>query len=147
MTTATAKSPRSKTNSLDLDSWLFAAADLEADAIAVLTAYRAAAESVREAASASLAMLHSPEPEAAEPSETTESPEATPRGLPSVPRLHSVEGIESPRLASLHGQLLAGGFLTAEVLGRADGLAYRVTREGLRRLDAQTGPTVDADAA
>ncbi len=59
-------------------------------------------------------------------------------------RLRAVEGIDANRLAGLHGRLLAAGYLASEVLGRAEGLAYRVTREGLRRL---AGELADAEAA
>ena len=127
--------------SVSLDSWLLSSASVGSDALSVLAAYRTAAESLRQAGS----------PKEAVPIEAGESdvdsalPDEVPsRGLPLVPRLRRVEGVDDAELAAAHGQLLASGYLTAEVLGRSDGLAYRITRDGVRQLN---GDAVTADAA
>ncbi len=112
--------------------------------MALLTAYRTAAESARQATEAKNRNAETSVAEAPERTAIDEFAETPSRGLPAVPRLRVVDGIEVSSLASLHGQLLAGGYLTAEVLGRSDGLAYRLTRDGLRHLN---GETVTADAA
>ncbi len=139
MSKTVAKSASQQANHFDLDSWLLGAGELESDAVALLTAYRVTAETARQ----SLQAASAPEAGDGESSESDE--ESAPatvafvsRTLPAVPRLRNVDGIEPERLASLHGQLLAGGYLTAEVLGRTDGLAYAITRDGLRHLNGET---------
>lgn len=138
-----AKSSPSQINRINLDSWLLGADELDQDAVVLLTAYRAACESVRlsqQAGESPSAVLSTNEGEAV----ACEPTGFATRALPAVPRLRFVEGVECGCLASLHGQLLAGGYLTAEVLGRSDGLAYCITREGLRHLN---GDTATAEAA
>jgi hypothetical protein len=114
--------------------------ELEEDARAVLVAYRDASEAARKAASPTTA----PAADIGESVEHDAAATSAPRVQPGVPRLRSVVGVENERLAQLHGQLLALGYLTAEVLGRSDGLSYRITREGLRRL---AGEADEAEAA
>lgn len=114
--------------------------------LTLLAAYREAAESLRQAIQASKPAL---EPVADDVSDAStddarEVERALPRGLPAVPRLHVVAGIAESDLAQLHGQLVANGFVTVEILGRTDGLAYRLTRDGVRQLD---GEPAMADAA
>ncbi len=119
----------------DLDSWLFSS-ELAPDLLTLLGAYRGAAECIRQAnissnTSAEAAVVADSDPT----DEAGESERAVPRGLPAVPRLRAVPGIDADDLARLHGQLVANGFATVEILGRTDGLAYRITRDGLRQLD------------
>jgi hypothetical protein len=137
----------------DLDSWLFSP-EIEPELLTLLAAYRHAAESLRQTAQTS-GKTTGPTAEAGSAevgsSETiadgagdVENSQGIPRGLPAVPRMHSVPGIDAENLAHLHGQLVANGFATVEILGRSDGLAYRVTREGLGQL---AGEPATADAA
>jgi hypothetical protein len=123
----------------DLDGWLLGEPDLDADGLTLLAAYRDAASAAR------AATVAQPAPETADPAgEDAPADSPVSRGLPPVLRLRTVDGVAADRLGDLHGRLLAAGYLTAELLGRTDGLAYRVTREGLRRL---SGETVEAEAA
>ena len=116
----------------DLDAWLLDERDLTTEERTLLAAYRDAADQLRKALptqpSAPTSESRAPEGESEEP--------ATPqvRVQPVVPRLHAAAGLEPGSLAGLHGQLLAAGYLAAEIIGRSDGLSYRITREGLRRL-------------
>lgn len=122
---------------------------MEPELLTLLAAYRDAAERLRQTAQAPEKTIE-PAAEAGS-SETVaddagdrENTQSIPRGLPAVPRMHSVPGIDADSLAHLHGQLVANGFAAVEILGRSDGLAYRVTREGLGQL---AGEPATADAA
>jgi hypothetical protein len=135
------KSPRKLRPSIssqsDLDSWLFSS-DLEPDLLTLLGAYRSAAEGLRQANLATSTSSEAVAESISDPAdEAGDSERTVPRGLPAVPRLHAVPGIDADDFARLHGQLVANGFVTVEILGRTDGLAYRVTRDGLRQLDGE----------
>ena len=52
-----------------------------------------------------------------------------------LPRLGSLDGFDDERLSSLHGRLIALGWLGFEVGDRTTGMRYRITREGQRVLD------------
>lgn len=119
------------------DDLLLDDAHVDPDGLTLLAAYRDAAEVARQATKSAAG--------AAEPTAAAdESPDESRRGLPSVLRLRTVSGLAPELLGSLHGRLIAAGYLSAEIVGRADGLAYRVTRDGIRRL---TGETAEPEAA
>jgi len=133
---------------LDLDSWLFPT-ETEPELLTLLAAYRDAAEGLRQTAqvsrtSSEVAVVDDVSETAVDDAGDRESSPGVPRGLPAVPRLHSVRDIDAGNLAHLHGQLVANGFATVEILGRSDGLAYRLTRDGLRQLNDEPA---SADAA
>lgn len=136
MTRTAARTTAARRTGTDLEAWLLGDPELDPAAVTLLAAYRDAAEAAKPAADAP----------AAGGEIAGQADEARPgvRAAPGVARLRTVEGVEDSRLAALHGQLLAAGFLTTELLGRADGLCYRVTREGLRRL---VGEAEEAEAA
>ena len=140
MTRTAARTPSTRKTGNALEAWLLGEPELDSAALALLAAYRDAAEVARAPADAAGSRGATTEP--AEDGSPTGP--AVPRTAPAVPRLRTVEGVEESRLAALHGGLIADGFLTTELLGRSDGLAYRVTREGLRRL---AGGTDEAEAA
>ncbi|MGC1275253.1 MAG: hypothetical protein WBC44_16225 [Planctomycetaceae bacterium] len=129
----TAKAPIRR-NATPSDAWLFDEPDLDEEGLALLAAYRAASEASRRAMIAQAATAADTEPTA---DRADESLPAVSR-QPGVLRLHSVAGVRAERFTGLHGQLLAAGYLTADVLGRTDGLSYRVTREGLQRLSGES---------
>ena len=52
-----------------------------------------------------------------------------------LPRIASLDGFDGERLSSLHGRLIAMGWLGFEVGDRMTGMRYRITREGQRVLD------------
>ncbi|MBO09426.1 MAG: hypothetical protein CMJ68_01550 [Planctomycetaceae bacterium] len=52
-----------------------------------------------------------------------------------LPRVRSLDGFDDQRLSSLHGRLIALGWLGFEVGDRNTGMRYRLTREGQRVLD------------
>lgn len=113
------------------DAWLFDEPELDEESIALLTAYRAAAEVQRQASRAQAAPQKESLSEAAGSGDSAVPPVPQQQG---VRRLDSLDGVRDERLARLHGKLLAAGYLTADILGRTDGLSYRITREGVRRL-------------
>lgn len=113
------------------DAWLFDEPALDDEGLALLAAYRAASEASRESMMAQAAALPAEEPlEAEHRRKASQSP--------GVLRLHSIAGVRGERINGLHGQLLAAGYLTAEIVGRSDGLSYHVTREGLQRLSGES---------
>jgi len=57
-----------------------------------------------------------------------------------IPRLSSVEGIESAALSQLHGGLIALGLLKYELFGRTIGMRYRLTPEGRRAAERALAP-------
>lgn len=62
-----------------------------------------------------------------------------------VPRLRELPSVAAERLAPLHGQLIAHGLLKFNLLGRTQGVGYRVTPEGrevLARMGAVSASTV-----
>ncbi len=147
MTKPSRKSRPLSSSRADLDSWLFSS-EIEPELLTLLATYRDAAEVLRLAQASAKTIVPAVEDDVSEhPADEAgerESIQSLPRGLPAVPRLHSVPGIDADNLAHLHGQLVANGFATPEILGRSDGLAYRITRDGLRQLDDE--PRI-ADAA
>ena len=65
-----------------------------------------------------------------------------------LPRIASLDGFDGERLSSLHGRLIAMGWLGFEVGDRMTGMRYRITREGQRVLESaviqvDTGAGVD----
>ena len=52
-----------------------------------------------------------------------------------LPRVVSLEGFDGERLSSLHGRLIALGWLGFDVGDRVTGLRYQLTRDGQRVLD------------
>jgi hypothetical protein len=52
-----------------------------------------------------------------------------------LPRIASLDGFDGERLSSLHGRLIAMGWLGFEVGDRMTGMRYRITRDGQRVLD------------
>jgi hypothetical protein len=52
-----------------------------------------------------------------------------------LPRIASLDGFDGERLSSLHGRLIAMGWLGFEVGDRMSGMRYRITRDGQRVLD------------
>lgn len=113
------------------NSWLFDEPELDEEGFVLLAAYHAAAEANRQTCLDQCSQASESALEASSPDNAL-SRNTPPR--PGVRRLDHVAGVPAERFAGLHGQLLAAGYLTADVLGRSDGLSYRITREGLRRL-------------
>jgi len=140
MTRTAARPTAARKTGSDLEAWLLGEAELDVEAVTLLAAYR-------DAAAASVPEAQAVRDEVAAPGDGEGTAPAPMKVVPGVPRLRAVEGIEAERLAPLHGQLLAAGFLTSDLLGRSDGLAYRVTREGLRRLAGETAEGAEAEAA
>ena len=52
-----------------------------------------------------------------------------------LPRVVSLEGFDGERLSSLHGRLIALGWLGFDVGDRVTGIRYQLTRDGQRVLD------------
>ena len=52
-----------------------------------------------------------------------------------LPRVVSLEGFDGERLSSLHGRLIALGWLGFDVGARVPGIRYQLTRDGQRVLD------------
>ena len=52
-----------------------------------------------------------------------------------LPRLERLDGFDGERLSSLHGRLIALGWLGFEVGDRTTGMRYRITRTGQQVLD------------
>jgi len=59
---------------------------------------------------------------------------------PWHPRLATLDGIESGKLASIHGQLIAFGMLRFEIRDRSGGLVYRPSTDGMAALHRIDGP-------
>ncbi len=68
-----------------------------------------------------------------------------------LPRIASLDGFDGERLSTLHGRLIAMGWLGIEVGDRMTGMRYRLTRDGQRVLDGMvpipTLKVVDKSAA
>src|SRR5688500_14547345 len=110
MTKPTRKSRPLSSSRADLDSWLFSP-EIEPELLTLLAAYRDAAESVRQMAQSAAKTIEPAAEEvvtehAADDAGERESIQSLPRGLPAVPRMHSVPGIDADKLAHLHGQLV-----------------------------------------
>ena len=157
-TTATSKASRKAAKrDADLEAWMRGTPDLDRAALALLTAY-ADAERLGKAAGAAAVV---PQLDAAVPSETigdevaaggetASDPAATSdgdgadsgavvsRGFAGTLRLYEVAGLEPEQLAALHGRLIAVGCLNCDLSGTGDGLIYRITRDGRRRLSDET---------
>ncbi|HAA62826.1 MAG TPA: hypothetical protein DCE39_18015, partial [Planctomycetaceae bacterium] len=52
-----------------------------------------------------------------------------------LPRVVSLEGFDGERLSSLHGRLIALGWLGFDVGDSVTGIRYQLTRDGQRVLD------------
>lgn len=141
MTRPAARSVLSRKTGSDLDAWLVDEPELDEATLALLAAYRDATEVARKVVAPAEPTVTA---ERVGEEAAAEAVPAAPKVQPAVPRLVSVAGVEDERLPGLHGRMLAAGYLTADVVGKGEGLAYRVTREGLRRL---TGEVMEAEAA
>ena len=118
---------------IDIDAELL---DLDAGWREVLETYRPADEPVAEESLA--------EEPVADPEENDSDPTSS-IGLAELPaeeerddwlpRIKSLAGFDDQRLSSLHGRLIALGWLGFEVGDRNTGMRYRLTREGQRVLD------------
>jgi hypothetical protein len=60
-----------------------------------------------------------------------------------VARPAEFEGIEPDQVSSIHGKLIAFGFLKFDVSGRDVGVRYQLTHEGRRALTGETAPVAD----
>ena len=107
---------------------------LDDEAITLLAAYRDAVDSQKQAAAPATQRDGTKTHEGAELSEPSATETVVRGPAIGVGRLDAVAGVPQERFSGLHGQLLAAGYLVAELPGRAEGLTYRVTREGLQRL-------------
>jgi hypothetical protein len=61
-----------------------------------------------------------------------------------LPRLAAVDGLDSVGLSTVHGRLIALGFLKFQVGGRTVGLQYQLAAEGRHALESDV---LDEDAA
>lgn len=113
--------------------------------ISVLEAYRQA-----EAEAEARILL----PQAAPPAADQHA--AAPAGQPEskaprelwVRRIGSAPGVPAEDLSRIHGRLIAEGLLQCDVLGRDEGMGYRLTRDARRALDAlHSGTAVVLDEA
>lgn len=102
----------------------------------MLGAYQQAVKSAAVVA-ATAAPIASEQPGGDTEEPTTEAKPAV-RVQPTVLRLAEIEGVESELLSGIHGKLIAAGYLTADVVGRSDGIVYRLTREGQQRLAGES---------
>ncbi len=94
--------------------------------ICILTAYQAA-QRAQPGAAAKLPL--SPEFAGVDNPDAEANPEAE-EETGWIPRVRELPGIAAERLAPLHGQLIAHGLLKFNLLGRSQGVGYRVTGEG-----------------
>ena len=101
------------------------------DLISVLAAYRDAEQA--DAKEPPRAAAAPGAPVEADVSEAENEHNSEPRW---IPRLRDLPGIAAEQLAPLHGQLIAHGLLRFNLLGRKDGVGYRVTPEGRQALTA-----------
>lgn len=56
------------------------------------------------------------------------------QGVRWANRIPEISGVETAELSSLHGQLIAMGWLTFQLEGRNNGLMYRITAEGRKAI-------------
>ncbi len=61
-----------------------------------------------------------------------------------VPRIGAVEGVDAAVLSTLHGGLIARGYLKYELFVRQGGLRYRLTPEGRKAAEAAASVTTGA---
>lgn len=111
--------------------------ELDEQELLVLGAYHQAVKSATAATAVSAAPDTREQPSHDEQEQPTEGKPAV-RVQPTILRLAEIEGVESELLSGIHGKLIAAGYLTAEVVGRSDGIVYRLTREGQRRLAGES---------
>ncbi len=52
-----------------------------------------------------------------------------------VPRVSEIEGLEEHHLPRIHGKLIALGMLKFQLAGRTAGVAYQISRDGLKAID------------
>ncbi len=62
-----------------------------------------------------------------------------------VVRIASIEGVETARMSTLHGRVIALGYLKFQLIDRQVGLRYRLTPSG--KLLAQARPEIGEAAA
>ncbi len=100
------------------------------DWLRLLLAY-AQAEEVASAAEAALAKVAAPPAVSAAPiisvASDTEVEEST---TGWVTRIGSIEGIETAQMSTLHGRVIALGYLKFKLIDRQVGLRYRLTSSG-----------------
>ena len=78
------------------------------------------------------------------------APSETARNTGWICRLTEIEGLSSGRLSTIHGQLIAFGFLNFELTNRTTGMRYQVTSLGrrcLRWLAADTEVSAETSAS
>ena len=140
----------------DLETWINGDPPLDDDCRRLLAAYR---EALSQANAPEISDRPANSPDADDESEDKSQPPQheyvapdpqTPSAMPSkaipqpprvrfVPRLAQIEGVTPDQLGPLHGQLIAMGYLSEELLGRTGGIVYRVTRDGICRLNQVAG--------
>ena len=64
-----------------------------------------------------------------------------------VPRPSEFQGIETSQLSSIHGKLIAFGFLKFDVSGRDVGVRYQLTPEGRRAVNGEAENPAIAELA
>ncbi len=122
--------------------------DIDAELLDLDAGWREVLETYRPTEEAGGRVGEVPSAEEAQPmadSGAQESDQASPIGLAELPaeeerddwlpRIKSLAGFDDQRLSSLHGRLIALGWLGFEVGDRNTGMRYRLTREGQRVLD------------
>lgn len=75
-----------------------------------------------------------------------QAPQKTRRSQPWVPRLTSVEGVESEELSKIHGRLIAYGLLKCDLADRSAGVVYQLTTEARRALASLEDADSDEDS-
>lgn len=84
--------------------------------------------------------------ESSSPDEAT--PAETEEDSRWIPRLGEVEGVAADQLSRVHGRLIAEGLLRFNLLGRTDGIGYRLTPAGRQAVEiAERAGTGSQDAA
>ncbi|MED5401638.1 MAG: hypothetical protein VX669_14705 [Planctomycetota bacterium] len=117
--------------------------DIDAELLDLDAGWREVLETYRPTEEAGGRVGEVPSAEEAQP--MADSDQASPIGLAELPaeeerddwlpRIKSLAGFDDQRLSSLHGRLIALGWLGFEVGDRNTGMRYRLTREGQRVLD------------
>jgi hypothetical protein len=64
-----------------------------------------------------------------------------------IPRPAELIGVDSQRLSSVHGKLIAFGFLKFDVSGRDIGVRYQLTPQGRRALFGETADSEESSPA
>ena len=75
-----------------------------------------------------------------------QAPAKTRRSQPWVPRLTSVEGVDSEELSKVHGRLIAYGLLKCDLADRSAGVVYQLTRDARRALASLASADADEDS-